>query len=155
MNKTTEEKLAKLMDDYDQAIRGRSTSKEGEDQKAKDLQDKFEILKNEAIAPIMHEIGDRLKTRGHNYEISDTGAGFTMRVVPSGLAEQITFISDAPYIAFKADTSLNRVSIITGDKSYSKINRVMTTNEMTSNKVETELINFVSKLLETKKVSPM
>lgn len=156
MKEENKEQLDSLMDKHDQRLM--KTKKWDEESKLKEaaFQKEFKQLEEKVIRPVMEDISNKLKSRGHECIIGEadphelevmTGkSGITMSVCAKARVEHFSSSTNYPHISF-----------ISGGSSTPKV-RMRTTpgldtneygfNELTSDIVEKEILTFLERVFE-------
>lgn len=128
MRDETKENLDKLMDTYEQkreSAEERAKRKIAEEAK---FLASFRQCCDQTILPVMREIGEQLRSRGHAYNISSTDevtppggrtmpAQAAMEFYPAGI-DRSRFTSrteNTPYVAFIGNRDIRKVSVSSGD----------------------------------------
>ena len=113
MKKRIKSHLDALMDKYGQRLE--QTKREQEQIKVEEdaFLSEFKRLRKETIFPVMEDIGNQLKTRGHDYRISEEeetidlegrtrDAKITMNIFPAGVNRSAYRSENTPSISFIA-----------------------------------------------------
>jgi len=156
MKEETKSKLDELMDAYDENLVKAEEEKEKEATGDESFHSEFKKIVDEVIHPTMDEIGKVIKTRGHDYEITEqkrhpsTNAHIRMTIFPKG--SKRTPFSDFPHVSFNTNTSTKTVYCHESLMMLEKPGHVGSTNtfvleEITADIVEQEILKTLEEIL--------
>ena len=93
------------MDRYNRALNEQTQAEERRESQWKSFLSQFDEIQEKIILPIMQDIGEVIKTHGHDYRISPEPGRIVMEIFPGGHKSSISSI------AFSASESSDQVSI--------------------------------------------
>jgi len=122
MKKEVKSHLDALMDKYEQRLKEAKNKQEQIKSEEEAFLREFKRLREEVIRTSMEEIGNQLKTRGHDYRILETeesvdgegkviNAEITMNIFPSGIDRSLYTPQNTPSITFTAPRYKKRICV--------------------------------------------
>ena len=156
MKEETKAQLGSLMDKHDKKLM--EAKKWGEESKLKEaaFQKEFKQLEEKVIRPVMEDISNILKSRGHEciigemklreLEIMLGKSGITMRVCAKARVEHFSSSTNYPHVSFiSRDSPAPEVLVqVTPGSTTNKYDL----NELTSDIVEKEILTFLEQVFK-------
>lgn len=171
MEKETKRKLDDLMDRYEQALKRGTQIREKQEKEDDGFLAQFEQIRKSVIRPVMEDMGNALKTRGHDYDVSEadrfsesTGVGgrinlackISMEIFSAGI-DRVSYTSaNTPLISFTASSSKKRVLIHASNMTPGREGRSgphgeLDMKEITREKVEVMILELIGEILDPKR----
>lgn len=122
MRDETRKKLGELMDTYDRKRREAKRRAKEKGSAEVVFLGTFSVCRDETIIPAMREIGELLRSRGHQYGVLATGeridadgktipAAVTLEFYPAGIARRRFAKRTVPHVSFIAQPSTGKVLV--------------------------------------------
>jgi len=164
MKKYTADKLKSVFDKYDQQQAEKKKHQERIKTEHEVFLNNFDKIISEVIRPVMKELGEAIKSRGHNFEISSghetqdskgrtSDAHVKMEIYPNGLHQQFGLQNNYPSLIFFAGTYDNKIWTHVNTMMPGKAGQAGKRNEydlesITTDIVEEEILNLLNKCFD-------
>jgi hypothetical protein len=152
-----------VLHEYDGEVDRRKSGKDRESAEADSLHERFGALRKKVIAPTMREVGEYIKSRGHDYEIEsgdkrDVGGGqadepfITFRVYPEGFLRARMDPEHTPTLTFRAGDTPGRlrtqfVKKLVGRQDRSGVGHTYTLEAVTPDLVRSEILELLEAVI--------
>lgn len=160
MNEQTKNQLDNILNQYDKKQAEVQEVKERKQTEEEIFLEEFRRIRQNVIRPVLENIGNQLKSRGHDYEIEEpkntTDAQgrelpprIGMKIYPSGVERSVYRSDSTPNISFVAHTSrkniYTHVSTMQPNRGGSAGARAdLELNEINTETVETHVLKAIS-----------
>jgi len=164
MKKETKSRLGALMNKYDQRLKEAKEVKRQREAGGDVFLKEFERLQKEIIRPVMEDIGNELKTRGHKYRISEKeessdsegrvlDARISMSIFPSGINSSAYGSESFPSISFIATKWKRKIwvhenTMVPGRGGHGGSIGEFDSEEITGSIVEEKILEVLKKIFD-------